>query len=114
MNAADALQAGAFVLVVALLVKPVGAYLERVFERRHTFFDPLLLPVERLTHQLIGIDPRCVMDWKRYSLAFATFGIVNIVVLYFLLRWQAWFSWFFPNVMTTPITRDLAANTAVR
>jgi len=30
MNAADALQAGAFVFVVALLVKPVGAYLERV------------------------------------------------------------------------------------
>ena len=37
MNAADALQAGAFVLVVALLVKPVGAYLERVFERRQHF-----------------------------------------------------------------------------
>ena len=86
MNAADALQAGAFVLVVALLVKPVGAYLEGVFERRHTFFDPLLLPVERLIHRLIGIDPKCEMDWKRYSLAFGVFGIVNIVILYFPLR----------------------------
>jgi K+-transporting ATPase ATPase A chain len=113
MNAADALQAGAFVLVVALLVKPVGTYLERVFERRHTFFDPLLLPAERLIHRLIGVDPKCEMDCKRYSLAFSLFGIVNAVVLYFALRSQAWFPWFFPNVLTTPMTPDLAANTAV-
>jgi len=113
MNAADALQAGAFVFIVALLVKPVGAYLERVFERRHTFFDPLLTPAERLIHRVVGIDPKCEMDWKRYSLAFGVFGIVNVVVLYFALRWQAWFPWFFPNVLTTPMTPDLATNTAV-
>jgi hypothetical protein len=53
------------------------------------------------------------MDWKRYSLAFGVFGIINVVVLYFALRSQAWFPWFFPNVMTTPMTPDLAANTAV-
>jgi potassium-transporting ATPase potassium-binding subunit len=69
MNAADALQAGAFVLIVALLVKPVGAYLERVFERRQTLLDPLLLPAERLIHRLIRVDPEYEMDWKRYSLA---------------------------------------------
>jgi K+-transporting ATPase ATPase A chain len=110
---ANAIQAGLFVMVVVLLVKPVGAYLERVFERRHTFLDPLLLPAERLIHRLVGIDPKCEMEWKRYSLAFGAFGIVNIVVLYFALRWQAWFPWFFPKVMTTPMTPDLAANTAV-
>jgi K+-transporting ATPase ATPase A chain len=113
MNAADTLQAGAFVLIVALLVKPVGAYLQHVFERRQTLFDPLLLPTERLVHRLVRIDPEYEMDWKRYSLAFATFGIVNMVVIYFALRWQAWLPWFFPKVMTTPITPDLAANTAV-
>jgi K+-transporting ATPase ATPase A chain len=110
---ANAIQAGLFVMVVALLVKPVGAYLERVFERRHTFLDPLLLPAERLIHRLVGINPKCEMDWKRYSLAFGVFGIVNVVVLYFALRWQAWFPWFFPKVMTTQMTADLAANTAV-
>ena len=110
---ANAVQAGLFVMVVALLVKPVGAYLERVFERRHTFLDPLLLPAERLIHRLVGVDAKCEMDWKRYSLAFGAFGIVNAVVLYFALRWQAWFPWSFPKVTTTPMTPDLAANTAV-
>jgi putative Mn2+ efflux pump MntP len=110
---ANAIQAGLFVIVVALLVKPVGAYLENVFERRQTLLDPIVLPIERLIHRLVGIDFQREMDWKRYSLAFCVFGMVNIVLLYFALRWQAWFPWFFPNVMKTPMTADLAANTAV-
>ena len=88
---ANAIQAGLFVMVVALLVKPVGAYLERVFERRQTLLDPMLLPIERLIHRLVGIDPKCEMDWKRYAFAFTLFGAVNVVIVYFLLRWQAWF-----------------------
>jgi potassium-transporting ATPase potassium-binding subunit len=113
MNKAEAFQAGAFILVVALLVKPVGAYLERVFERQRTLLDPLLLPLERLIHRLVGIDPKSEMDWKRYAVAFTLFGAVNVVIVYFLLRWQAWLPWFFPKAMTTLMTPDLAANTAV-
>jgi len=113
MNTADVVQAGLFLSAVFLLVKPVGAYLERVFEGRRTVLDPLLLPVERLVHRLVGIDPKCEMDWKRYSLAFGVFGLVNIAFLYLGLRWQTWFPWFFPQVVTTPMTPDLAANTAV-
>jgi potassium-transporting ATPase potassium-binding subunit len=113
MNAADALQAGALVMVVALLVKPVGAYLERVFERRRTFLDLFLLPAERMVYWLIRVDPRQEMNWKRYSLAFGLFGLVNIVLIYFALRSQAWFPWFSPKLLTTPMTPDLAANTAI-
>src|SRR5215469_18110147 len=110
---ANAIQAGLFVIVVVLLVKPMGIYLERVFDRRHTLLDPVLLPTERLIHRFVGIDSKREMDWKHYSLAFCVFGAVNIVLLYFALRWQAYFPWFFPKFMTTPMTSDLAANTAV-
>jgi potassium-transporting ATPase potassium-binding subunit len=37
----------------------------------------------------------------------------NIIVLYLALRSQACLPWFFPKMMTTPMTPDLAANTAV-
>ena len=70
MNTASALQAGVFVFIVVLLVKPVGAYLERVFERRPTRLDPLLLPPERLIHRIIGTDPKREMDWKRLLVSF--------------------------------------------
>jgi K+-transporting ATPase A subunit len=61
MNA-NATQTSPFVIVVVLLVKPVGAYLERVFERRRTLLDPLVLPLKRLIHRLMGIDPRSACD----------------------------------------------------
>jgi K+-transporting ATPase ATPase A chain len=109
---ANAIQAWLFVIVVALLVKPVGTYLERVFERRHTVIDPVLLPIERLIHRLVRIDFQREMDWKRYALVFCVFGVVNIVLLYFALCWQPWFPWFFPKIMTTSMTPDLAVNTA--
>jgi K+-transporting ATPase ATPase A chain len=110
---ATTIQAGLFVIVVALLVKPVGVCLERVFERQKTFLDAVLLPVERLIHRLVGADCLREMDWKRYSLAFGIFGLVNIVLFYFVLRCQAAFPWFFPKAVTTPMTQDLATNTAV-
>jgi K+-transporting ATPase ATPase A chain len=40
------LQYALFLLVVAVLVKPVGGYLARVFSREKTFLDPVLRPVE--------------------------------------------------------------------
>ncbi len=113
MNAFGMLQTGLFLAVVVLLIRPVGRYLERVFERRQTFLDPLLLPVERLIHRLIRVSPGREMDWKRYSLAFGIFSFVNVLGLYFLLRWQGRLPWFFPDMATTPMTPDLAANTAV-
>src|SRR4029077_613282 len=85
----------------------------RVFERRRTLLDALLLPLERLVHSLMGIDSKFEMDWKGYALAFGIFGVVNIIFLYFALCWQAFLPWFLPKVLTTPMTSDLAANTAV-
>ena len=46
MNKAGVFQAGLLLAVVWLLVRPFGAYLERVFERKKTSVDPLLLPVD--------------------------------------------------------------------
>jgi K+-transporting ATPase ATPase A chain len=113
MNKAGVFQAGLLLAVIWLLVRPFGAYLERVFERKKTSLDPLLLPVERLIHRTLGVDPKSEMTWKRYSLAFALFGIGNVAFMYVALRWQTALPWFFPQQMTTPMTVDLAANTAV-
>ena len=113
MNVFAAAQMAVFLLLIVLLIKPVGAYLERVFERQPTFLDTLLVPVERIIHRCICVDAAREMNWKRYSLAFVLFGVLNMVALYALLRCQAWLPWFFPSMLTTPMTADLAVNTAV-
>src|SRR6516162_4799721 len=99
MNKAGIFQAGLLLAVVCLLVKPLGVYLERVFERKKTSLDPLLLPVERLIHRIVGVDPGREMDWKRYASAFAVFGAVNMLLVYFALRCQVWLPWFFSQQM---------------
>jgi K+-transporting ATPase ATPase A chain len=53
------------------------------------------------------------MNWKEYATAFFTFGILGIVVLFIILVAQPLFPWYYPTFQTTPMTLDLAFNTAV-
>ncbi len=100
-------------MVVVVLVKPLGIYMERVFERKGTWLDWLLLPAERGIHRCLGLDARSEMNWAGYTIAFVIFSAGNIGVLYLLLRCQGCLPWFYPQVMNTPMTPDLAANTAI-
>ena len=113
MSGPNLLQYGFFLAVVAVLVKPLGGYMVRVFEKQPTFLDRVLLPVERLTYRLTGIEPGLEMDWKQYSLAFIILGLVGTVLLYGVLRLQRFLPWFYPAYQTTPVTPDLAMNTTI-
>ena len=44
------LQIGVFFALVLLLAKPMGLYMARVYERKKTWLDPVLVPVERLLY----------------------------------------------------------------
>ena len=113
MSLSALLQYGAFLLTVTLLVKPVGRYIARVFSSEKTLLDPLLCPVERLIYRLTGVKPQSEMGWQQYACAFVVFGMVGTLLLYTILRLQRLLPWFYPAYMTTPMTPDLAMNTAV-
>jgi K+-transporting ATPase ATPase A chain len=102
-----------FLLAVTLLVKPVGSYMSRVFTREKTWLDPVLAPLERLIYRLTGVHADSEMRWQEYARAFVIFGMVGTLLLYAILRLQRLFPWFYPAYMTTPMTPDLAMNTAV-
>lgn len=107
------LQFCVFLLVVTLLVRPLGAYMARVFEGEKTFLDPLMRPVETLLYRLARVNPSNEMDWKQYASCFVLFGLVGTLVLYFILRLQRFLPWFYPVYITTPMTPDLSMNTAI-
>ncbi len=113
MSSSALLQYAVFLLTVTLLAKPVGRYMARVFSGERTLLDPLLCPVERLIYRLTGVDPKAEMVWQEYARAFVVFGMVGTLLLYAILRLQRLFPWFYPAYMTTPMTPDLAMNTAV-
>ena len=103
-----------FLGLITALVKPAGAYLARVFNGGRTKLDGVLQPIERLIYRVMRIDPSVEMSWQSYAVAFIVFTAVGTLLLYALLRLQM----FLPggptaDQLTTPMTPDLAMNTAV-
>jgi len=103
-----------FIALVLALAHPLGSYLTRVCERRRTFLDPLLLPIEWALYRVLGVREDQEMSAVTYAVCFATFGAGCAVLLFLILMLQHWL----PGgpsegYLTTPMTADLAANTAV-
>ena len=58
------LQIGLYLAVLVALVKPLGAFMARVYKREKTFLDPVFGPLERLIYRLARIDAAREMDCK--------------------------------------------------
>ena len=102
-----------FLAIVTALVKPLGGYMERVFSGKRTLLDPLCRPVERLIYRISGVEPDVEMTGKEYATCFVLFGFAGTLLLYGILRMQQFLPWFFPQYHTTPLSPDLALNTAI-
>jgi K+-transporting ATPase ATPase A chain len=113
MSAANLVQYGGFLLIVALLVRPVGGYLARVFSGERTWLDPVMRPLERAIYRLAGVDATAEMDWKRYAGCFVGFGLAGTLLLYAVLRVQPLLHTFDPAYRPGPLAPDLAMNTAI-
>jgi len=109
----SAIQYALFLAIVTVLVKPLGGYIERVFSRQRTSLDRLCLPVERLVYRITAVDPDVEMTGKEYATCFVLFGLAGTLLLYAILRMQQFLPWFFPQYQTTPLSPDLAMNTAI-
>jgi K+-transporting ATPase ATPase A chain len=53
------------------------------------------------------------MDWKQYAVSFVLFSLAGTVLLFLILRLQYLLPWYDSTHLTTPLTPDLALNTAV-
>ncbi len=113
MDLYSAIQYVVFVVIVTVLVEPLGGYMERVFSRQPTSLDRLCLPVERLIYRITAVDPAVEMTGKEYATCFMLFGFAGTLLLYVVLRMQQFLPWFFPQYQTTPLSPDLALNTAI-
>jgi potassium-transporting ATPase potassium-binding subunit len=102
-----------FLFCVALLVvtKPMGVYLYRVFERKGTFLDFVLRPIERLIYRVCGVDENKEMRWLEYGTAMLLYSGASLLLLYLFERVQLWLPWN-PQKLAN-VAPDLAWNTAV-
>ncbi|HEX3554356.1 MAG TPA: potassium-transporting ATPase subunit KdpA [Thermoanaerobaculia bacterium] len=85
------LQIVLYFVVLLALVKPLGAWMARVYEGKPLLgLDRVLGPVERLIYRLCGVRPEEEMDWQGYAFALLLFSVVSLVVLYVQQRVQPW------------------------
>ena len=108
-----------FALVIAI-TKPAGLFMFRVFEGRRTFLHPIFRPIERLVYWLGGVKEDTEQTWVRYSASVISFSIFGFLFVYALQRLQGilplnpqHFSTASAPGNSTPMTPDLAFNTAV-
>jgi len=111
MSANGWLQFALYSLILLATVRPVGAYMARVFEGERTWLDPILKPIERLIYRLSGVNATEEMNWREYAFAMLGFSAVTLVVTYAIERLQAHLPWN-PQGLAN-IGPDLAWNTAV-
>ena len=109
------IQFAVFFVGAVLLVKPFGGYMTRAFEGQPTFADFLFRPTERLIYKITRVNAELEMNWREYAVAFITFSFVGTVALFLILEMQVILPLFSLNggFLTTPITADLAFNTAI-
>ena len=105
------LQIALFIAVILLLAKPMGSYMTRVFERRRTWLDPVLVPCERLLYRLTGVDPDEEMRWTQYTVAMLIFSASTLLLTYIIQRLQHVLP-LNPQHLAA-VSPDLALNTAI-
>ena len=110
----------ALLVLLLAIAKPLGSFMANVFEGRRTFLSPLLGPFERLIYRICAIHPERQQTWTAYAASCLSFGLVSFFFCYALQRWQQFlplnpqgFGTSHPPPGSTPLTPDLAFNTAV-
>ncbi len=76
-----------FLAVIALLARPLGVYMFRVFEGPQPL-PRVLGPVERAIYRICGVDPTQEQTWVGYTAALLAFSAASLIVTYLILRLQ--------------------------
>ena len=111
MTANGWLQIVVYLALILAVTKPLGVFMAHVFSREKTFLDPALRPMERLIYRLTGVDEDHDIRWTEYAEAMLLFSVVSMLVLYAMLRLQAYLP-FNPQKFAGVSPEHLAFNTA--
>ncbi len=82
------LQIALYLGVLLALAKPLGIYMQRIYEGRLPAFVRWLAPAENLFYRLCGVDSKQEMRWTRYAMAALWFSLLGVLVVYALQRLQ--------------------------
>ena len=111
MSIADLFQFLMYVTLLIAAIKPLGWYITRVFSGEEFWLRPKIAKIENTFYKIAGIRPDVEQHWIAYVACLLIFHAVGFVVLYAILRLQAYLP-FNPNHVAN-LSPDLALNTAI-
>lgn len=82
------LQTALYLGVLLVLAKPMGVYMQRIYEGKLPAFVRWLAPAENFFYRLCGVDSKQEMRWTQYALALLWFSLLGVLAVYGLQRLQ--------------------------
>ena len=80
-----------FILLSTILLSiPLGKYIAKVYENKHTWLDPILGPIDKLIFQLASIKPEKEMTWKQHLIALLTINLLWFIFSMLVLMNMGW------------------------
>ncbi|MDP3331587.1 MAG: potassium-transporting ATPase subunit KdpA, partial [Methylococcaceae bacterium] len=104
MTAQNFLQIALYLVVLLALVKPLGAYMARIYQGQPAGFEQRL-------YRWCGVDAAQDMRWTQYAVALLVFNLLGLLTVYALQRCQEFLP-FNPQHLPA-INPDSAFNTAI-
>jgi K+-transporting ATPase ATPase A chain len=113
MTATAVAQTLFFFGLIALLTKPIGLFMSRLFQGERTFLHPLLRPVEVLVYRTCGVDEQQEQRWTEYARSLLAFSFVAFLFPYAFMRLQGLLPLNPRGFGSAQVRPDQAFNTAV-
>jgi K+-transporting ATPase ATPase A chain len=82
------LQIVVYLVLLALIARPLGTYMAHVYNGDRTFLHPVLRPLEHLVYRVCGVDERREMGLVSYTAALLVFNFIVLAFIYVVLRLQ--------------------------
>ncbi|MFF4593898.1 potassium-transporting ATPase subunit KdpA [Amycolatopsis sp. NPDC001319] len=100
---AGLVQVGLLLVALAVVYKPLGDYMARVFSSEKHW------RVEKVFYKVVRVNPDSEQHWKTYASGVLGFSFASVILLYLLQRLQAVLPW---NFGRGPVSPSVAFNTA--
>jgi K+-transporting ATPase ATPase A chain len=107
-------------VLILLVTKPLGVFMTKLFAGERTFLHPVVRPLEKLIYRLCRIHENSEQRWTQYALSLIAFSMMSFIFAYVIQRLQGLLPLNLLHFGTpkapagaTPVTADLAFNTAV-
>ena len=82
------LQYALYLVILAALAIPLGAYIGKVMNGEKVFMSRILVPCENFLYRILHVKKDEEMNWKKYAVSVFAFSGISLIFLFLLQMLQ--------------------------